>query len=191
MRHRMIGLVVVCLFSATIFAARYSAGSSGLRVNESATKFSLQKDKAVISLAIENSRSSAAPARIKLELIDPRDAVRATGMIEASIPSGSSVSVVPLVKTGKGDSEIGDYDVRELLWHRLRYEIAANEPSDKEADQVSGLISLSEIIPDIFRLLVSAPQEAGKEAKYTIRARTLHPLTGKPIAGVNVEARMA
>src|SRR5215475_6038276 len=128
MRRRLIGSILVCLFSASIFAARFSANSPGLRVNESATKFSLQKAVAVVSLAIENSHSSALAARIKLELIDPRDVVRATAMIDVSVPSGSSVS--------------------------------------------------------------PAPQEAGKEAKYAIRAHTLHPLTGKPVPGVNVEARM-
>jgi A-macroglobulin TED domain/Alpha-2-macroglobulin family/MG2 domain/Carboxypeptidase regulatory-like domain/A-macroglobulin receptor binding domain/Macroglobulin domain MG3 len=185
MRHRLIGSIVVCLFSASIFAARYSANNPSLRVNESATKFSLQKAGAVVSLAIENSRSSALTARVKLELIDSRDAVRATAMSEISVPPGASVSTAPLVKTGAGD-----YNITELLWHRLRYEIIAIDLSSKETDPVSGLISLSEITPDIFRLLVSAPEEVGKEAKYTIRARTLHPLTGKPIAGVNVEAWM-
>jgi A-macroglobulin complement component/alpha-2-macroglobulin family protein/carboxypeptidase family protein/MG2 domain-containing protein/A-macroglobulin receptor/macroglobulin-like protein len=186
MRHRLIGSVLVCLFSASIFAARYSANSPSLRVNESATKFSLKKEGAVVSLAVENSGSSGLTARVKLELIDPRDAVRATAMIEPSVPSGSGVSTVPMVKIGAGD-----YDVRELLWHRLRYDIAAIDSSGKETDSVSGLISLSEITPDIFRLLVSAPQEVGKEAKYAVRARALHPLTGKPVSGVNVEARMA
>jgi A-macroglobulin TED domain/Alpha-2-macroglobulin family/MG2 domain/Carboxypeptidase regulatory-like domain/A-macroglobulin receptor binding domain/Alpha-2-macroglobulin bait region domain/Macroglobulin domain MG3 len=186
MRHRLIGSVLVCLFSASIFAARYSANSPILRVNESATKFSLKKEGAVVSLAVENSGSSALTALVKLELIDPRDAVRATAMIEASIPSGSGVSTVPMVKIG-----VGDYDVRELLWHRLRYDIAAIDSSGKETDSVPGLISLSQITPDIFRLLISAPQEVGKEAKYSVRARALHPLTGKPGAGVNVEAGMA
>ncbi|MGH9753885.1 MAG: MG2 domain-containing protein [Blastocatellia bacterium] len=185
MRHRLIGSILVCLFSASIFAARFSANNLSLRVNESATKFSLKKEGAVVSLAIENSLSSTLTARIKLELIDPRDAVRATAMREVSIPSGASVSTMPLVKTGAGD-----YDGGELLWHRLRYQIAAVDSSGKEADPVSGLISMSEIIPDIFRLLVSAPREAGKEAKYAIRARTLHPLTGEPVPGVDVEARM-
>jgi hypothetical protein len=186
MRRRLIGSILVCLFSASIFAAGFSANSPGLRVNESATKFSLQKAGAVVSLAVENSASSALTARIKLELVDPRDAVRATAMIEVSIPSGSSASTIPLVKIGAGD-----YDNRQLLFHRLRYEIAVIDPSGKETDPVSGLISLSEIMPDSFRLLVSAPQEVGKEAKYAIRARALHPLTGKPVPGVNVEARMA
>ncbi|HEV2664931.1 MAG TPA: hypothetical protein VG324_08470, partial [Blastocatellia bacterium] len=185
MRHRVIGSILVCLFSASIFAARFSAGSAILRVNESATKFSLKQEGAVVSLAIENSRSSTLNARIKLGLIDPRDVVRATAMIEVSIPSGSSVSTAPLVKTSAGA-----YDVRGLLWHRLRYEIAAIDSSGKESEAVSGLIALSEITPDIFRLLVLAPQEVGKEAKYVIRARALHPLTGKPVPGVNVEARM-
>jgi uncharacterized protein YfaS (alpha-2-macroglobulin family) len=189
MRHRLIGSILVCLFSASIFAARFSANSLGLRVNESATKFSLQKAGAVVSLAIENSGSSAVTARIKLQLIDPLDAVRAAAMTEISVPSGSGVSTIPLVKIGSGD-----YDLRELLWHRLRYEIAAikpsGDPSGKETDPVSGLVSLSEITPDIFRLLVSAPPQVGKEAKYNVRAHTLHPLTGDPVSGVNVEAWM-
>jgi hypothetical protein len=185
MRHRVIGSLLVCLFTASIFAAKFSANAVGVRVNESATKFSLQKEKAVVSLAIENSRTATMTARIKLELIDPRNLVRATAMSEVSIPPGSSVSAVPLVKTGGHD-----YEGKELLWCRLRYEIATVDPSGKESEPVSGLISLSEITPDIFRLIVSAPQEAGKEAKYTIRARALRPLTGKTVSGVNVEARM-
>src|SRR5262245_30694299 len=124
MRRRLVALILVCLFSASIFAARFSANNPGLRVNESATKFSLQLSGACVSLAIENPGSPALTARIKLELIDPRDVVRATAMTEVSIPSGSSVSTVPLVKTGAGD-----YEVSRLLWYRLRYEIAAIDPS--------------------------------------------------------------
>jgi hypothetical protein len=176
MRRRLIGSILACLFSASIFAAGFSAGSAILRVNESATKFSLKKEGAIVSLAIENSSASALTARIKLELIDPHGSVRATAMIEASVPSGSSVSTVPMVKIGAGD-----YDVRGLLWHRLRYEIAAIDSSGKKTKSVSGLVSLSEITPDIFRLLVSAPEEAGKEPKYTIRASAAHPLTGKSV----------
>ncbi len=186
MRHRLIGSVLACLFSASIFVPGFLAYGPGLRVNESATRFSLKEGGAFVSLAIENLSLSTLTARIKLELIDPRDAVRARGMIEASVPPAGGVSTVPLVKTG-----VHDYDHKELLWGRLRYEITVVDQSGEEADQIFGLISLSEITPDIFRLLVSAQREAGKEAKYTIRARALHPLTGKPVAGVNVEARMA
>lgn len=185
MRHRLIGSLLVCLFTASIFAAKFSANAVGLRVNESATKFSLRKENAVVSLAIENTHSATLTARINLELINPRDVIRATAVSETSVPSGSSVFTLPLVKLGDSD-----YDDRELIWYRMRYEIATVDPSGKASDPVSGLVSLSEITPDIFRLLVSAPQEAGKEAKYTIRARALHPLSGKTVSGVNVEARM-
>ena len=165
MRCRLIGSILLCLFSASMLAARFSANSTALRVNESTTKFSLQKTGAAVSLSIENSGSTLT-ARIKLELIDPRHRIRATAMTEISVPAGPSVHILPLVKTGSGD-----YDNEELLWHRLRYNITTIDPSGKETDPVSGLVSLSQIMPDIFRLLVSAPQEVGKEAKYTIRAR--------------------
>ncbi|MGH9766045.1 MAG: MG2 domain-containing protein [Blastocatellia bacterium] len=186
MRYRLIGSLLVCLFSASIFAAKFSANVAGPRVNESATKFSLRKEGAVVALALENPRATTSPARINLELINPRGVIRATAMRETSVPSGSSVITIPLIKAGSSD-----YDDKELPWYRLRYEIAETDLSGKEPDPISGLISLSEITPDIFRLLVSAPQEAGKEAKYTIRARTLHPLTGNPVAGVSVEAQLA
>jgi len=186
MRYRLIGSLLLCLFSASMFAAKFSANIADLRVSESATRFSLQKEGPVVKLALENPRVGALPAQIKLELINPREAIRATATQEISIPSGSSISTIPLIKVGSGD-----YDSKELLWYRLRYRISATDPSVKESAPVSGVISLSEIMPDIFRLLVSAPQEVGKEAKYTIRVRTLHPLTGKPISGVSVQSQMS
>ncbi len=185
MRHRLIGSLLVCLFSASIFAAKFSANTVGLRVNESATKFSLQKEKAAVSLAIVNSHSATFTARINLALITPRNVIQATAVSETSISPGSSVFTLPLVKLGRGD-----FEYKELIWYRLRYEISAADASGKESHPASGVLSLSEITPDIFRLLVSAPEETGKDAKYTIRARALHPLTGKSISGVNVEARM-
>src|SRR5574341_1286003 len=186
MRYRLIGSLLLCLFSASMFAAKFSANTTDLRVGESATRFSLQKEGAIVKLALENSRASALPAQIKLELINPRETIRATAMQEISIPSGSSISTIPLIKVGSSD-----YDSKELLWYRLRYRISVTDPSGKEPDSISGVISLSEITPDVFRLLVSAPQEVGKEAKYTIRVRTLHPLTGKPIGGMDVQSQMS
>ena len=107
MRYRLIGSILVCLFSASIFAARFSAGGAILRVNESAMKFSLKKEGAVVSLAVENPSASALTARIKLGLIDPRDSVRATAMIEASAPSGYSISTIPMVKSARAITTSG------------------------------------------------------------------------------------
>ena len=78
MRYRLISLLLLCLFSASLFAANFSANNADLRVSESATRFSLQKEGAIVKLALENSRASALSARIKLELINPREAIRAT-----------------------------------------------------------------------------------------------------------------
>jgi hypothetical protein len=185
MRRHLIGSLLVCLFSAAAFATQFSAKAIGLRVNEAAARFSLQKEGAVVTLALENAGVDPLPARIKLELVDPRNAVRALATREISAPSGASVQTINLVKTGAGD-----YDQKELLWYRLRYEISSGDPTGSDSAPVSGLISLSGITPDIFKLLVSAPQEAGREASYTIRVRAMHPLTGAPITGVNLEAQL-
>jgi hypothetical protein len=194
MRHRLIDRLIVtllvCLFSASIFAANFSVSVIDLRVNEAATKFLLQKEGAVVTLALENASVNPTSAQIKLELVDPRNVVRAMATRDVSVPSGSGVQAISLTKTGTGE-----YNQKELLWYRLRYEIVTNGAPDKDRVPISGpicgWISLSEITPDIFSLLVSAPQESGKGATYTVRARALHPLTGAPIAGVNLEARIS
>ncbi|MGH9835156.1 MAG: hypothetical protein ACRD9Y_19215, partial [Blastocatellia bacterium] len=64
-------------FWAAMFAAKFSANTSDLRVSESATRFSLEKEGAIVKLALENSRAGALPARINLELINSREAIRA------------------------------------------------------------------------------------------------------------------
>jgi A-macroglobulin TED domain/Alpha-2-macroglobulin family/Carboxypeptidase regulatory-like domain/MG2 domain/A-macroglobulin receptor binding domain/Macroglobulin domain MG3 len=187
MRHRLIGSLFFCLLSAAIFAAKFSANISSLHVNESATRFLLQKEGATVSLAVENPQAVATTVRITLELIDPREAIRGKAAIDKSIQPGPSFLSIPLFKAGTFD-----YDKRELIWYRLRYKIepaGANEPVAKSAT-VSGVISLSEITPDVFRLQVSALQEAGKDLKYAIRARTIHPLTGRPVSGVKAQALM-
>lgn len=187
MRHRLIGSLFFCLLSAAIFAAKFSANIAPLHVNESATRFLLQKAGAIVSLAVENRRSVATTARVTLELIDPRDILRGKAALDTSIPSGPSLLKIPIFKIGTFD-----YSNRELIWYRLRYEIeptGSNEPAVK-SDHVSGVISLSEISPDFFTLQVSAPREVGKDLKYAIRAQTMHPLTGKPISGVQAQALM-
>jgi A-macroglobulin complement component/alpha-2-macroglobulin family protein/MG2 domain-containing protein/carboxypeptidase family protein/A-macroglobulin receptor/macroglobulin-like protein len=182
MRHRLIGSLFICLLSATALTAKYSAKISTVHVNESETNFLLQQGEASVTLALENQTSSTAKVRITLELIDPRDVIHARAGLETSLQSGPGLLNLPLIKSGDFD-----YNTRELIWYRLRYRIGV---IGVEADISSGTISLSEITPYIFQLQVTAPQDAGKDLKYAIRARTLHPLTGKPIGGVKVQALM-
>jgi hypothetical protein len=53
MRHRLIGSLFFSLLLATSLAAKFSANVSHLHVNESATRFLLQKGGATVSLALE------------------------------------------------------------------------------------------------------------------------------------------
>ena len=85
MCYRLIGSLLLCLFSASMFAAKFSANTSDLRVSESATKFSLQKEGAIVRLALENTRAGALPAQIKLELINPREAEEAEVKVVAEL----------------------------------------------------------------------------------------------------------
>ena len=185
MSYRLIGLLFFSLLSATIFAAKFSPPLSGLHVNETATTVALRKEGTIVRLAIENRDSAAMPARIKVELIDPHDKIHAVATSESSIPPGSTILPMPLVKVGRDND-----DRRELIWDRLRYRIESTDRSTARPAEVSGIISISKVIPGAFRLQVSAPEEAGSDARYTIRARTLHLVTGNPMSGVKARALM-
>ncbi|MBO0719469.1 MAG: carboxypeptidase regulatory-like domain-containing protein, partial [Blastocatellia bacterium] len=176
MRHRLIALFL-CLLPAAVFAIP----SSTLHVNESATRFLLQEGEASVVLALENQGPAVANARITLELIDPDGVVRASAASDASVRSGPDFLTIPLKKNARFS-----YGNSKLIWYRLKYRVAMQAGEGP----VSGIISLSEITPYIFRLLVTAPQEAGKDTKYAIRASTSHPLSGKPIGGVKLQALM-
>lgn len=163
-----------------------SAADAKLRLNESATRFRLKQAGAEVLLAVENSQSATVTARVRLELLDEKDQLQATAVQDFSLASGSSASAIPLIKTDQQS-----FDNNALLWYRLRYHLNTLDQSGRGTESLSGIISLSEIMPDIFALRVTAPQEVGTEPRYLLRVRTLHPLTGNPVSNVKVQAEMS
>jgi len=65
MCYRLFGSVLVCLFSASIFVAKFSANVSDLRITESATKFSLRKEGEVVSTAKKTEQATGIWSRIQ------------------------------------------------------------------------------------------------------------------------------
>ena len=173
-----------CLFALVILAPLSRAGLA-LRVTESATRVLFEERGTHVLLAVENSLGQPVDTRIKLEIIDTGGTVHArTEHAEQIKPGRSSISLpIDLWLSGKGAIETG-----ELLWYRLRYRITPANSSQFEP--ASGVISLSEITPDIFALSVATARTIHEGSSFRLRAKTAHPLTSRAVAGVIIDARI-
>ncbi|MDX6556959.1 MAG: hypothetical protein QOF72_8 [Blastocatellia bacterium] len=173
-----------CL-SVLLTLAPLSSASLTLRINESATRVLFDDQDTRVLLAVENSLGRLVAAHVQLELIDVDGAVRAKAEANDQIKPGANTLNIPIALWLSGKSAT---DTREVLWYRLRYRVAPATAG--QFDPLSGVISLSEITPDIFSLHVAAPEKAQEGAAYRLRVRAAQPITSRAVAGVNVEAEI-
>lgn len=188
MRRRSWVIVLFCLGIVSLLLSQLSSASTSLRVNEAGTKVLLEDKQTNVSLAIENPTGQAFPAHVRLEVLNPKSQVVALSESDETIKRGNAALVIPLPLhlTGLSESERN-----EMLWYRLRYQIAPLSSSGaKSNEQVEGIVSLSEITPDIFQLSVTAPEKVREGTRYRAQIRTIHPVTSRPVKGVQVEAKI-
>ena len=84
-------------------------------------------------------------------------------------------------------SKLLDDDRRKLPWHRLHYRISS---ADRPALIAEGIISLSEITPDLFEIHVATAGVAREGNRYRSRVLAKHPITNKPAANVLIEGEL-
>jgi uncharacterized protein YfaS (alpha-2-macroglobulin family) len=177
----------VCLCALAVASLVNAAQTFSLRVNEAATRISLAEGHGKVSLAVENNTGSSAPAHIRLELLDPLDKVVARAQRREMLKPGANVvaALLPvsnLVRPGE--------DIKQLIWYRLRYQIAPTAREEAATLLTEGIISLSEITPDLFELDVAAASKVNAGQLYRVRVRAAHPLSERPVRGVEVAAEI-
>ena len=175
-------VVVLCL-SAVIASHCLFAAAISVRVNERATSLKLEDERTAVALALENLSDNALSSRVELELLDTQN--RAFSRIERveELPAGQSFRHFGLAVSW---NQMSSSTRQEFIWYRLRYRITPLSPEPSEAAVNEGLISLSEITPELFTLQVTAPEwiSAGSTARVQVRA--LHPASAKPVGGVKL-----
>jgi len=174
---RRIWCVLLLLISGLLIAAQLSEASAGLRVDEAATRVLFHSDRAEASLAIYSSMARPVMARVEFELINELNRTVAKVERESVIKPGSSTI------TAEFQLEPSKY----VLWRRLRYQVITIPSSDTGA--ASGVISLSQICPDIFQLSLMKPGITPVGARCHIRVRAEHPVTFRPIEGVSLSCK--
>ena len=180
MSHRWL-LFLLCLVVAGLFFVPASRARLTLRVNEAETRLSLTGNNPQLLLAVDNGSGKTVSAIMHLDLLDVDDHAKASGAPTVTLPSGShKIPVtIPLKLSSLNGSESS-----KLLWYRVRYRI---EPQSSDAvDPVSGIISLSEITPDLFQLRVFGSRMVHEGSRFYATVRAQHPVTNRPARGVQI-----
>ena len=162
-------LLVLCL------VCLLSLSSKSQTVNESETKVFLNKETADVFLVVE-SKNKKAGERILLELLDSKGLVKAQTSAVKPIKRGQ--------ETYKFTFQLGDLPEKtqsDISWYRLRYRVGNGN---------QGIISLSQIVPDIFEIQVITSNTLVPGLMVRNRIRTVNPFTLVPIKNVKIKAEM-
>jgi hypothetical protein len=176
------------LFEFIILSFLFLSSTSAqtlLRVNEHAARIQFLSDNTVVDLPVENQTSTTITAHLLLELVDPTGLIRVSSEQDVSLLSGETKlkTTLPLA------SALADkIDRNNLLWYRLRYTITQTPPANAIPTHLIGVFSVGEATPGIFELHAAAPDFVRESGHYDIRVRAIHPVTGRPIASVAVQA---
>lgn len=181
--RRTILIFSFCLLMALLFALRFSAAPLALRVNEKGTSLDLSSAEPAVLLSIDNLSGRSLSARIRLELVDTKDNVKGRGELGEDLKAGQQIARVPLDLDFK---RLDVKDKKEFPLYRLRYSVSTVDSASAQAVAVEGIISLSEITPDLFELRLTGARRAREASRYRVRVEALHPITRRPVPSVQL-----
>ncbi len=156
-------LCLVCLFSA-----------KAQTVSESESNITFNETSADVLLVIENPRATF-DSRIELELLDAENKIRAKSFQNAKIENGKKSYNLTLPT-----ADLMKKSENEIAWFRLHYRVG----------ETNGIISLSQIMRDIFELRVIASENLLSGMTYRSRIRAINPFTNRAVEGVKVSAEL-
>ena len=176
-------------FAATL--ALYLVGlcfaQTPLHVNEATARIQIRDDGIVVDLRVENPSRQTTSALVRVELVDPQGVVQIHANQDASFPRGSTKLRIALPPTFAQNEHP---DRLNLLWYRLRYTITPSLSSRSTPEPVVGILSVGQATPEIFELHVAGPAFVRGAGHYAARIRAIHPVTGRPVAGVAIQATL-
>ena len=166
MRQKLFLSVAVCLFA--LFSAHAQT------VDETRSSIVFDGQTAQISIVLENA-NQAFDSKIELELLDAENKIRANASQNLTVEKGRenykiALPIGDLLKTAED----------KIAWFRLRYRIGEN----------SGIISLSQLLRDVFELRVAAGENVFSGTNYRVRVRAIQPFTKTPVKNVKLEAAL-
>ncbi len=161
--------VFICLILAG------SVGAQTIKINEAEISARTEPGRMIVSVPVEGL--TASEARLKVELLDPSDKVLDQSNSVHKLRSGPNRIEAPL----RIDT---DANVSDLIWARIRYSIFSGGTNSE------GIVSVSEIDPELFALRIASIEEIHAGARLPVRVNAYHPITGRPVGGVNVRVEL-
>ena len=178
-------LSLLCLAVLFLSLVQLTGARGELRVDETKSRILLDKVPAEVLLAIENPSTANVNANVHIEILDPRDKSIAKTTRVQTIAHGNQILRLSLPSTFSSSAE---RDRNRILWYRLHYRLS---PQDSPAETLAdGIISLSEMAPEVFALRVSAAEIVREGNRYRVRVQAIHPMTQQPVANVRIDAQL-
>ncbi|MCY7374636.1 MAG: carboxypeptidase regulatory-like domain-containing protein [Pyrinomonadaceae bacterium] len=175
MKGKLFLAVVVCLFLIVTTPAQNT-----FRLDETATKAFIVGDKLKTELVFEN-KAAKFSAKIRLEILDADDRILARAETLETIKRGRQILTVWLPFSYSENS--GGY-----LWQRLRYSVTPIENAGNPT--LDGIVSLSEIMPEIFEIRAVAGERIYSGMNYRVRVRAFQPVTDAPMRDVEIAGEL-
>lgn len=144
-------------------------------VNEKESIITIKGTTAEVSLAVESADRLPATA-VSVELLDAENKVRASVSQPCVLRRGKNICRLALPLGDMLKTEQDDF-----FWFRLQYRVA----------QATGVVSLSELLRDIFELRASVPRNFLTGSTYRVRVRALNPYSLKAVKGVKVDGEFS
>ncbi len=178
-------LSLLCLSVSLPLLVQLTRARGELRVNEAKTSILLQKEPAEVLLAVENLSGEIQNTRVQVELLDPRNRIASNVTRIQAIERGNQTLTLSLPIYV---SKLKEKDRSQLLWYRLHYRLSREaSPTDTITE---GIVSLSEITPDLFEVRVATSELAREGGRYRTRVQATHPITRRPAANVRVDGEV-
>ncbi len=156
--------LLLCAFSA-----------SAQTVDESRSSVSIEDNFAVLRLAV-SAGNDQKTMPVSIELLDTFGRVSSRSPLRSvAVRSGEQVLEfrLPVENNLSAKSD-------NIAWYRVRYSLGS----------ASGIMSLSQLIRDLFELRIIAGEYLFSGTTYRVRVRAIQPFTGEPGPGVHVAANI-
>ncbi|MDX6498173.1 MAG: hypothetical protein QOG23_1433 [Blastocatellia bacterium] len=177
-------LFLFCLSIVLLVFGPLARARGVITINEGAIRFLIQHDSASVLLSINNSCGELVRTRIQIEVLDPENRVKASIDRVEDLARGTKILTLPVPFNS---SKLLPAERHRLLWYRLHYRVI---PDQSAANTTDGLVSLSEITPDLFEVRLATSEIVHEGGGYFARIQTIHPITRRPAANVAIDAEV-
>lgn len=159
----------VKLFPAALLCLMCAFAAVGQTIDEKNSSARFNAEGLEVTLPVTSRAKAAVPA--VLELLDPADNIAASVSTEAALERGRQRLriVLPIPDTAGSKSD-------ELIWHRVRYRVG----------NAFGIVSLSQLLEDVFDLRVTASAEVMPGMNYRVRVSAFNPFTQASCSSVRI-----